>query len=193
MSLSRSISQSRDAGVRDAFLLGLGHLLSRQTNLNLLQTGYVLYMRRAKTTTKLSEWGMAFYNNLLCIFLMLLAAGVSGELADVHEYPMLTKPNFIAAMVFGGVLGTGLSLSVFWCVSATSPTTYSMVGAMNKIPITFISVLFFHVVMDWKMIVSVCIGLSSGTLSRACPRLPTPCCTVQSAEYSLVSKCSSLN
>eukprot|EP00045_Choanoeca_perplexa_P016583 m.224806 g.224806 ORF g.224806 m.224806 type:complete len:340 (-) comp17300_c0_seq2:80-1099(-) len=134
----------------------------------LAQTGYVLYMRQAKTTTKLSEWGMAFYNNLLCIGIMLVAAAASGELSAVQQYPMLTSPNFISAMVFGGVLGTGLSLSVFWCVSATSPTTYSMVGAMNKIPITFISVLFFHVVMDWKMIVSVCIGLSAGTSLFAC-------------------------
>eukprot|EP00730_Choanoeca_flexa_P012503 TRINITY_DN4336_c0_g1_i1.p1 TRINITY_DN4336_c0_g1~~TRINITY_DN4336_c0_g1_i1.p1 ORF type:complete len:320 (+),score=61.25 TRINITY_DN4336_c0_g1_i1:140-1099(+) len=128
----------------------------------LAQTGYVLYMRQAKTTTKLSEWGMSFYNNLLCIVLMALAAVFSGELEQVADYPLLTSTGFLVAMVFGGVIGTGLSLSVFWCVSATSPTTYSMVGALNKIPITFISVVFFHVAMDWKMAVSVCVGLVSG-------------------------------
>lgn len=119
-------------------------------------------MRRAKTTTKLSEWGMSFYNNLLCIGLMVVSALVSGEFQEAQQYPAWDHASFIASMVFGGVIGTALSLSVFWCVNATSPTTYSMVGALNKIPITFVSVLFFHVNMDWKTLLSVSIGLTAG-------------------------------
>lgn len=40
--------------------------------------------------------------------------------------------------------------------------TYSMIGALNKIPITFLSVLFFHVAFTWKTAISVTVGLSAG-------------------------------
>ncbi|EDQ88935.1 uncharacterized protein MONBRDRAFT_25661 [Monosiga brevicollis MX1] len=128
----------------------------------LSQAAYVLYMRRAKQTTKLSEWGMSFYNNLLCAGLMVLSAVGSGEIFEAVNYPSLSDTGFLSAMIFSGVIGTGLSLSVFWCVNATSPTTYSMVGALNKIPITFISIVFFNTEMDSKLAFSVCVGLLAG-------------------------------
>ncbi|EGD77216.1 hypothetical protein PTSG_08308 [Salpingoeca rosetta] len=128
----------------------------------LSQASYVLYARYAKTTTQLSEWGMSFYNNLLCVVLMSASSVFTGELFQAMEFKNLTAPSFVVSVVLSGVVGTGLSFAVFWVMSTTSPTTYSMVGSLNKIPITFASVLFFHMNMTWKTMVSIAVGLGAG-------------------------------
>lgn len=126
------------------------------------QAAYVLYMRQAKKTTQLSEWGMSLYNNALCIGLMAVTAVLSGEISAVCEghwlvvdftlfffcrtlerrflfrhtnqkifsrtqasrFPDWDNAGFLVSLIFSGVVGTCLSLSVFWCISVTSPTTY---------------------------------------------------------------------
>eukprot|EP01147_Barroeca_monosierra_P008636 gene8636-10296_t len=126
------------------------------------QAAYVLYARHAKASTKLSEWGMSFYNNFLCIIIMALSSVFTGELQAAINFPNLRSPVFLCGVILSGVVGTGLSFTVFWVMSTTSPTTYSMVGSLNKIPITLISILFFHMSMTWKTMVSIAIGLSAG-------------------------------
>eukprot|EP00054_Salpingoeca_dolichothecata_P011119 m.61866 g.61866 ORF g.61866 m.61866 type:complete len:328 (-) comp19310_c0_seq2:125-1108(-) len=126
------------------------------------QACYVLYMRQAKKDTKLSSWGMSYYNNLLGILIIGLGSIFSGELIASMDYPNLSSVGFIVAVVFSGTIGTGLSLSVFWVVSATSPTTYSMIGSLNKIPITLFSVLFFKTILSFKSGFSLGVGLLSG-------------------------------
>lgn len=128
------------------------------------QAGYVLYMRQAKKDTNLSQWGMSYYNNVIGIAVFLPAALFTGELVDCWSDPLIEDPLFLGAVVFSGVIGTCLSLSVFWVVGATSPTTYSMIGSINKIPITFLSVLLFHSTLTVKSGVSICIGLASGVI-----------------------------
>eukprot|EP00043_Microstomoeca_roanoka_P024753 m.6656 g.6656 ORF g.6656 m.6656 type:complete len:314 (-) comp4887_c0_seq1:118-1059(-) len=126
------------------------------------QAAYVLYTRHAKTTTKLSEWGMSFYNNLLCIVLMAVSSVFTGELNEAMKYDQLGSPTFLASLILSGVVGTALSFTVFWVMSTTSPTTYSMVGSLNKIPITLVSIFFFHTEMSWKTMISIAIGLGAG-------------------------------
>ena len=134
----------------------------------LSQASYVLYARHAKKTTKLSEWGMSFYNNLLCAALMALSSIVTGELSAALSFKHIGSPAFLASMTLSGVIGTGLSFAVFWVMSATSPTTYSMVGSLNKIPITLISILFFHMTLSWKVAVSISVGLLAGESRNVC-------------------------
>jgi len=126
------------------------------------QAAYVLYMRQGKKTTKLSEWGMSFYNNLLCCGMMIGVTFGTGEFMQSLKFASWGNAGFLMALSFSGLIGTGLSLSVFWCITSTSPTTYSMIGALNKIPITIFSVIFFHVLFTWKTAVSVSVGLSAG-------------------------------
>lgn len=45
----------------------------------------MLYMRQAKKSTQLSEWGMSFYNNLLCCGVMAFAAVATGEFRSVSS------------------------------------------------------------------------------------------------------------
>eukprot|EP00055_Hartaetosiga_balthica_P002896 m.139779 g.139779 ORF g.139779 m.139779 type:complete len:329 (+) comp24544_c0_seq1:176-1162(+) len=128
----------------------------------LSQAGYVLYAKHAKTSTQLSEWGMSYYNNALCVVLMCISSVLTGELHASLQSPAIYEMGFLVSLFLSGIVGTGLSFTVFWVISATSPTTYSMVGSLNKIPITILSVLIFKTHMSWKMIVSITFGLLSG-------------------------------
>jgi GDP-mannose transporter len=128
------------------------------------QAAYVLYMKQAQKVTKLSEWGSAYYNNFLSIFVLGGLAVLNGELATVFEFPALTDSMFIAAVVSSGFIGTALSLSVFWLVKVTSPTSYSMIGALNKIPVTIVSVFIFHTVLTLESTFSLTVGLASGVV-----------------------------
>jgi GDP-mannose transporter len=121
-------------------------------------------MKKAQRETKLSEWGSAYYNNLLSVGVLGIMCILNGEVFSVSSFPYLLDPMFMSVVIFSGAIGTGLSLSVFWLVSATSPTTYSMIGALNKIPITFVSMIFFHLVLSAEATVSLMIGLLSGVV-----------------------------
>ena len=128
-----------------------------------LQAGYVLYMRKAKRDTKLNEWGMALYNNTLTVAIMGLACLVSGELHQaVTAFPHWGSSSFLFLLILSGAVGTCLSLAVFWVVSETSPTTYSMIGATNKVPVALISALFFSTAISFKGALSIGIGITSG-------------------------------
>jgi len=63
-----------------------------------------------------------------------------------------------------GISGFMLSISSFWAVRTTSPTTYSMVGSLNKIPLTILGVLFFETPIKRIGAISIAIGLIAGGL-----------------------------
>ncbi len=95
----------------------------------------VLYLRVAVTSINLSKLGMVYYNNFLALPLLAVCAILSGELSVLPEFPDLYSASFLTSVVATGVVGFGLSIGSLWCVQVTSPSTYSMVGALNKIPL----------------------------------------------------------
>jgi hypothetical protein len=112
--------------------------------------GAVLYLKRVVSTVRLSKFGMVYYNNLLSMPLLLGLAILIGELGDVWAQvatavggggdtaapQWVTSPvAFVGTMIVSGAVGFALNGASLWCVQATSPSTFSMVGALNKIPL----------------------------------------------------------
>eukprot|EP00128_Syssomonas_multiformis_P007338 Colp12_sorted_trinity150504_noHs@3736 len=156
-------------------LMVVGSIVSGYTDLSFNLVGYIwmtlncvataayaLYLRRAKKTTELGEWGMALYNNFLTAAFLLPASILAGESEGVMNFRGWNDPPFLTALIGSGLVGTGLSLSVFWLVGVTSPTTYSIIGSLNKIPLTVVSVLFFDTPMTPGGQISIAFGLLSG-------------------------------
>ncbi|KNC79488.1 hypothetical protein SARC_08121 [Sphaeroforma arctica JP610] len=168
--------QHVSTGVVLALILMLtGSILSAWTDISFNLTGYIwmalncigtagytLYIRQAKQNTNLDQWGMSFYNNVLTCCLTIPAAFLNGEVTGVQEFEYLYDPQFLLALFVSGAIGTGLSLSVFWCINETSPTTYSMVGSLNKIPLTILSFLVFAQPLTFASGVSIGFGIFSG-------------------------------
>jgi len=120
-------------------LLGYGWMAA-----NCLSTaGYVLYMRKATKSVKLSRWAMVFYNNILSVPSMLLLATLRGEMILVQSNKAIFTPVFMFMNMFTALVGFFLNFSSLWCVGATSATTYAILGSLNKIPITVLGYFLF--------------------------------------------------
>lgn len=128
--------------------------------------GYVLYMRYAtsKSSLKISKFGMAFYNNLISLPLLAPPMILNGEAFTVWSNPLLGDLHFTILLFLSGVVGVGLNLASFWCVSSTSATTYATVGGLNKIPTTFIGVLLLGETLKSDTAIYVTFGMVGGIL-----------------------------
>ena len=145
-------------------------------------TAYVLYMRRVLSTNKVSEFTAVFLNNALALPMMMPLLISRGELADVFRYflgpddindgnaaaALEVPAGFAVMFVLNGLSGFALSLASFVCVKTTSPTTYSMVGSLNKIPLTFIGWLAFGASFTPLGVLSIIISLAGGVLYTYC-------------------------
>jgi GDP-mannose transporter len=58
--------------------------------------------------------------------------------------PPETRHSLFAAIIFSGACAVFISYTTAWCIRATSSTTYSMVGALNKLPLALSGMVFFH-------------------------------------------------
>lgn len=106
-----------------------------------------------------------YYNNLLTIP-VLLAASIFVEdwsPANVaNNFPIEHRNSLILAMVFSGLSSVFISYTSAWCVRVTSSTTYSMVGALNKLPIALSGLIFFDAAVTFASVSAIFIGFVSG-------------------------------
>ena len=136
----------------------------------LASTMFVLYAQTAIAKTNLSTFGKVYYNNVLALPLVLVADvfvfGDFQKLFTASREELLTffTLDFITLWFVSGVLGFLQSLSSLRAQHLTSPTTYSMVGSLNKIPLTFLGVWIFHSPMNAKSVLYVSLSIVAGGL-----------------------------
>jgi GDP-mannose transporter len=113
---------------------------------------------------RLDEFSMVFYNNLLSLPLIFLVMVFQGELKTLPDQPDLYNPAFLFVASLTGLVGFGISFSVLWFLSTTTPTTFSLVGSLNKIPVSLIGLLLFETGISLPNLASVLVGLCSGVM-----------------------------
>lgn len=113
----------------------------------------------------LDEFSMVMYNNLLSIPLLLVLMLYFGEFKTLgrslswpgnsarvlnHVLPTcsgccaageqrdLYNFQFQLAAFMSGIIGFSISFASLWFLSTTTPTVYSLVGSLNKIPVAFL-------------------------------------------------------
>lgn len=87
-----------------------------------------------------------FYNNLLSIPVLLVCTLFLEDWSGanvVKNFPLESRNNLMIAMFISGLSSVFISYTSAWCVRVTSSTTYSMVGALNKLPIAISGLIFF--------------------------------------------------
>lgn len=105
--------------------------------------GYILYMKFATKNVKLSKFGMVFYNNVLCTLFLFPVIVVNGELSVFWNTPAIHTFDYFFKNCFAGFVGFFLNFASLNCVQATGPTTYALVGSLNKIPIAILGWVLF--------------------------------------------------
>ena len=112
--------------------------------LNVLCTVFHVAAIRALTgATRASYASKTFHNQLVALGIFVAAAWAQGELPTFGRRLAAQSRTFQAAFLLSNVLGLLINVASFWCISVTSGTTYSFVGASNKIPTALLGHLLY--------------------------------------------------
>lgn len=114
----------------------------------LMSAGYILYMRRAIKSVGFADLDSVYYNNCLGVPVMLALSLFVDNWRDFGAQYFGNGPLADQrGALFGGMLASSvsaflISYSTAWSVRVASSTTYSMCGALNKLPIAISGFLF---------------------------------------------------
>jgi len=106
-----------------------------------------------------------FYNNLLSIPVLFFSSLLFEDWSSTNinlNFPEERRNNIIIAMIFSGLSSIFISYTSAWCVRTTSSTTYSMVGALNKLPLAISGLIFFDAPVTFFSVTAIGIGFFSG-------------------------------
>ncbi|XP_039138513.1 GDP-mannose transporter GONST1 [Dioscorea cayenensis subsp. rotundata] len=134
-----------------------------------LTASYSLTLRRVMDTAKqvtksgnLNEFSMVLLNNSLSLPLGVLLVILFNEVDYLTRTPLLKMPMFWLVMTLSGVLGLAISFTSMWFLHQTGATTYSLVGSLNKIPLSIAGILLFKVPTSPENFFSILFGLLAG-------------------------------
>jgi GDP-mannose transporter len=111
-----------------------------------------------------SELAM-YYNNLLTIPVLLLASLFLEDWSATNlakNFPADQRSSIFFAMLISGLSSVFISYTSAWCVRVTSSTTYSMAGALNKLPIAVSGLVFFDAPVTFGSVSAIAVGFFSG-------------------------------
>ncbi|MCJ1368485.1 GDP-mannose transporter into the lumen of the Golgi [Acarospora aff. strigata] len=126
---------------------------------------YVLGMRKRIKLTNFKDFDTMYYNNLLSIPILLICSIFFENWSSENiskNFPAAQRNNLILAMIFSGLSSVFISYTSAWCVRVTSSTTYSMVGALNKLPIALSGLIFFDAPVTFPSVSAIGVGFVSG-------------------------------
>lgn len=106
-----------------------------------------------------------FYNNVLSIPILLVGTLFIENWSSANidkNFPAESRNFLITVMIFSGLSSVFISYTSAWCVRVTSSTTYSMVGALNKLPIALSGLIFFDAPVTVPSVSAIGVGFVSG-------------------------------
>ncbi|KAL4296995.1 hypothetical protein GQ457_12G028120 [Hibiscus cannabinus] len=135
----------------------------------ILTAGYSLTLRlvmdEAKQATKsgsLNKVSLVFLNNLLSLPIAIFLIFVLKEWEYVINTDVIRFPMFWAVATASGLLGLAISFTSMWFLHQTGPTTCSLVGSLNKVPISIAGLMLFKVPLSVPNQFSILFGLFAG-------------------------------
>ncbi|KAJ5610099.1 GDP-mannose transporter [Penicillium lagena] len=131
----------------------------------LCTSSYVLGMRKRIKLTNFKDFDTMFYNNLLSIPVLIVATLLVEDWSSTNiarNFPESNRNGIFFAMVLSGLSSVFISYTSAWCVRVTSSTTYSMVGALNKLPIAVSGLVFFDAPVTFPSVSAIAVGFVSG-------------------------------
>ncbi|PWY70159.1 GDP-mannose transporter 1 [Aspergillus heteromorphus CBS 117.55] len=131
----------------------------------LCTSSYVLGMRKRIKLTNFKDFDTMFYNNLLSIPVLVVLSGFLEDWSSANvnrNFPPTDRNSIMFAMILSGLSSVFISYTSAWCVRVTSSTTYSMVGALNKLPIAISGLVFFDAPVTFPSVSAIVVGFVSG-------------------------------
>ncbi|GAA5980790.1 hypothetical protein JCM10908_003869 [Rhodotorula pacifica] len=135
-----------------------------------VSAGYVLAMRKRIKITNFKDWDSMYYNNLLSIPVLVFFSILFEDWSGVNlarNFPEATRTSLLSLMAFSGAAAVFISYCTAWTVRTTSSTTFSMVGALNKLPVAASGILFFGDPATFANVSSILVGFFAGLVYSA--------------------------
>ncbi|EJD47998.1 UDP-galactose transporter [Auricularia subglabra TFB-10046 SS5] len=126
---------------------------------------YALLMRGRMKALQFKDWDTMFYNNLLSIPVLGIASLLVEDWSSVNlqrNFPEETRSFLLFAIAVSGAAAVFISYTTAWCMRATSSTTYSMVGALNKLPVAASGMIFFGDPVTVGSVSAISAGFAAG-------------------------------
>ncbi|SGY17703.1 BQ5605_C015g07866 [Microbotryum silenes-dioicae] len=133
----------------------------------LVSAAYILGMRKKIKAMAFTDWQTSFYNNAISTPVLLLASIIFEGWSPSNfalNFPSDARSHLIFAMLLSGFVAVFISFCSAWCIRVTSSTTYSMIGALNKLPVAISGMVFFHDPVTLRSVSAVTIGFAAGLL-----------------------------
>ncbi|KZP26650.1 GDP-mannose transporter [Athelia psychrophila] len=143
--------------------LGIGYFWMMTNCLS--NAAFVLAMRKRIKVTGFSDWETMLYNNLLSIPVLVVFSLLFEDWSGANvsrSFPPETRSLLLLTIAFSGAASVGISYTTAWCIRTTSSTTYSMVGALNKLPVAASGMLFFGDVVTFNSVTAIGLGFVAG-------------------------------
>ncbi|GAA5964609.1 hypothetical protein JCM21900_002658 [Sporobolomyces salmonicolor] len=136
----------------------------------LVSAGYVLAMRKRIKVTNFKDWDSMFYNNVLSIPVLIIFSVLLEDwsMASLRlNFPEETRTALLSLMAFSGAAAVFISYTTAWCIRTNSSTTFSMVGALNKLPVAASGLIFFGDPATFANVSSIFVGFIAGLVYSA--------------------------
>jgi GDP-mannose transporter len=114
-----------------------------------------------ETGVNLGNFGPLFYNNMISFPLLMFFAVILNEIPSLLNFNFSDQTGFFlfVALIVDGPF---IAFSSFWCIKTTSATTYSVIGSLNKIPLSVLGELFFNQQMSFMGRIGVFVVVLGG-------------------------------
>lgn len=137
---------------------------------NCLSTAFFALMMRSKIKqVNFKDFDTVYYNNLLSIPVLLVFSALTevGEFWRVYEKYTVGDGvgqlnGLVVSIILSSISSFAISYGSSWCVRVTSSTTYSMVGALNKLPISIFGMVLFDDAVTFGQVSGVIIAFVAG-------------------------------
>ncbi|EHA54074.1 GDP-mannose transporter into the lumen of the Golgi [Pyricularia oryzae] len=126
---------------------------------------YLLGMRKVIHKMNFKDWDSMFYNNLLTIPVLIVCSLIAEDWSAANlarNFPIESRNALFIGMIYSGLGAIFISYCSAWCIRVTTSTTYSMVGALNKLPIAISGLVFFSAPVTFGSVSAIVIGFISG-------------------------------
>ncbi|KAI9187780.1 GDP-mannose transporter into the lumen of the Golgi [Blastocladiella emersonii ATCC 22665] len=126
---------------------------------------FVLHMRRTIKALRLRDLETVYLNNMLAAPLFLVLSALVDPWAELQDPDHIdAAAPFLTAAVMSGLTAFAISFASAWCVRVVNTTTYSVVGALNKLPVSLAGLLFLEEPATPGLLVGIGLGFSAGLL-----------------------------
>jgi GDP-mannose transporter len=106
-----------------------------------------------------------YYNNMLTIPVLIVLSLMVEDWSTpnlARNFPIESRNSLFIGMIYSGLAAIFISYCSAWCIRVTSSTTYSMVGALNKLPIAISGLVFFSAPITVGSVSAIFLGFVSG-------------------------------